>query len=340
MTSHYGGAMTNNALADALDRTAADHGPGLFGLVTEGGRTVFEGATGVADLDSRRPMTADDLVRIGSITKTYVSVLAMQLAAEGAFAFDDTLERWVPGLVDGGAEITVELLLRMRSGLPEYDDEPVGDERDLEPLRRHWRPEELVAKALAKDDRKPPDTVHRYCNTDYLLLGMIMERATGERVDVHLHQRICAPLGLASTTFPLADPYLRGPHAKGHLRVRDEWLECTTLSMSEAWTAGGMAASARDLALFFDALLDGRLLDAEGLAHMTDCAEVFDDEWSRGVGLVRFRDAYGHSGGIPGYTTIAWRTATGRTIILCQNGIDLNAMLTTENPFVLEAMRE
>ncbi|TDP92234.1 serine hydrolase domain-containing protein [Labedaea rhizosphaerae] len=324
---------------DALDRTAADHGPGLLGLITEGGRTVFEGATGVADLGSRRRMTADDLVRIGSITKTYVSVLAMQLAAEGAFAFGDTVEHWLPGLVDGGDQITMELLLRMRSGLPDYGDGPFGDERDLEPLRRYWRPEELVAAALAKDDRKPPDSVYRYCNTDYILLGLIIERATGERVDVHLHQRICVPLGLTATIFPIADPHLRGPHARGHLRVRGEWVECTTLSMSEGWTAGGMAASARDVALFFDALFDGRLLAADGLAHMTDCSEVLDDEWSRGVGLVRFRDAYGHTGGIPGYTTIAWRTATGRTIILCQNGIDLNNMLTSENPFVLEALR-
>lgn len=100
-----------------------------------------------------------------------------------------------------------------------------------------------------------------------------------------------------------------------------------------------MAASARDVARFFDGLFDGRLLDAEGLAHMTDCSEVLDDQWSRGIGLVRFAGAYGHTGGVPGYTTIAWRTDSGRTIVLCQNGIDLNNMLGSENPFVLEALR-
>lgn len=323
----------------ALERTATEHGPGLLGLITEGGEVVFEGTAGVT------PFSADDLVRIGSITKTYVSVLALQLAADGAFSLDDTVERWLPDLIDGGDQITVELLLRMRSGLPDYGGEVFGDERDLKPLRRYWSPEEIVATALAKDDRKLPDTVYRYCNTDYVLLGLIIERATGTRVDVHLQQRICEPLGLTSTVFPLADPHLRGPHAHGHLRVRGEWLECTTLSMSEAWTAGGMAASARDVARFFDALFEGRLLDDASFTHLTDCSEDFGDGWSRGIGLMRFeiepgKVAYGHSGGVPGYTTIAWRTTAGRTIVLCQNGIDMNNMLTTDNaPFVMEALR-
>jgi CubicO group peptidase (beta-lactamase class C family) len=107
-------------LRAALDETAASHGPGLFGLVTEPGQVVFEGAAGVADLAQPRPMTADDQVKIGSITKTYVSVLLLQLLRDGAFARTDTVERWLPGLVAGGDELTVDLLLRMRSGLPDY----------------------------------------------------------------------------------------------------------------------------------------------------------------------------------------------------------------------------
>ena len=112
-------------LRDALAETAAAHGPGLVGLVTAPGVPVFEGGAGVADLDTGRPTTADDRFRIGSITKTYVSAL-VQLPREGAFARTDTVERRLPGLVPGGEELPVELLLRMRSGLPDFDAAPGG----------------------------------------------------------------------------------------------------------------------------------------------------------------------------------------------------------------------
>jgi CubicO group peptidase (beta-lactamase class C family) len=107
-------------LEDALARTAETHGPGLVGLVTDHGEPVFEGAIGLTDLaDGRRP-TADDWFRIGSVTKTYVSAVLVQLLREGAFARTDTVEQWLPGLVPGGDQLPVELLLRMRSGLPDY----------------------------------------------------------------------------------------------------------------------------------------------------------------------------------------------------------------------------
>ena len=173
-------------LRDALAETAAAHGPGLVGLVTEQGEPVFEEGTGVADLDTGRPPTADDRFRIGSITKTYVSALLVQLLREGAFARTDTVERWLPGLVPGGDELTVELLLRMRSGLPDYVWPLLGTPPDLGRLTRYFRPEELVEVALAQPDRHPPGDSFRYCNTDYVLLGLVAEKATGTRVDALL----------------------------------------------------------------------------------------------------------------------------------------------------------
>ena len=114
-------------LRDALTETAAAHGPGLVGLVTEHGRPVFDGAAGVSDLTGGRPPTADDRFRIGSITKTYVTALLLMLLRDGAFARTDTVERWLPGLVPGGDGLTVDLLLRMRSGLPDYAWPLIGD---------------------------------------------------------------------------------------------------------------------------------------------------------------------------------------------------------------------
>jgi D-alanyl-D-alanine carboxypeptidase len=125
-------------LHTGLAETYREHGPGLFALVTDHGEPVFEAAAGVADLESGRPIVASDRFRIGSVTKTYVSALVLSLIADGTLAFDDTVERWLPGLVPDGDRITVELLLRMRSGLPDYVGSILGEPPDLANLQRYW----------------------------------------------------------------------------------------------------------------------------------------------------------------------------------------------------------
>jgi D-alanyl-D-alanine carboxypeptidase len=332
-------------LWDALAGTAAAHGPGLVGLVTEHGVPVFEAGTGVADLDTGRPPTADDRFRIGSITKTYVFALLVQLLREGAFARTDTVERWLPGLVPDGDTITVDLLLRMRSGLPDYAWPLLGLPPDLGRVTRYFRPEELVAVALAQPDRNPPGESFRYCNTDYVLLGLIVEKATGTRVDALLHERVLAPLGLHDTTFPIAQTRLHGPHATGYQRMEAAaaYQAIPAVSPSEGWTSGAMTATPRDLGRFFDALLDGRVVDPADLETMTARTEPLEDGIWRGLGLVRYERpdgtvAFGHHGGVPGYTTIALRTTGGRTVVLAQNGIDLHDVLTSDNPFVAAAL--
>jgi D-alanyl-D-alanine carboxypeptidase len=337
--------VNREQLQDGLAGSAETHGPGLFGLVTDGGEVVFEGSAGVADLAEPRPLTADDQFRIGSITKTYVTALVLQLIAEGAFAATDTLEHWLPGLVPGGEDITVELLLRMRTGLPDYVWPLLGDPPDVTRLVRYYPPEELVAIALGVPGRTPPDTAYRYCNTDYVLLGLVVERATGQRVDVLLWQRIFAPLGLDATTFPTADGRLRGPHATGYLRMAADapYQELPVVSPSEAWTSGAIVASPRDLAAFYDGLFGGRVLDPAGLARMTTPLEDLGPGRQRGLGFVRYEYAdgtvaFGHHGGVPGYTTLVLRTTGGRCVVLAQNGTDLPDILTSDTPFVAAAL--
>lgn len=333
-------------LRAALAETARDHGPGLYGLVTEDGRVSFAGAVGVADLDRPRPIAATDRYRIGSITKTYVAALVLRLVADGALKLDDTVEDRLPGLVPDGAAITVEMLLRLRSGLPDYTGPLLGDPpADLSALDRYWSPAQLVAAALTSSDRLPPGTRYRYCNTDYILLGMIIEQATGQRADAQLWQRIVKPLGLSDTTMPAVDPYLRGPHARGYLRSSADapYTEIASMTPSESWTAGAIVATARDVAAFFDGLLGGALLPPEYLARMTDATEHMDEHRGRGLGIVRYdfgtgNVAYGHHGGMPGYTCVAMRTESGRGIVLWQNGIDMHDVLSSDAPFIQAAL--
>jgi D-alanyl-D-alanine carboxypeptidase len=333
-------------LRAALAETAADHGPGVFGLVTEAGRPVFTGAVGVADLDRAHPIDAGDRYRIGSVTKVYVATLILQLVAEGLLDFDDTVDDHLPGLVADSEGITVETLLRLRSGLPDYVPQLFGDPpTDLSVLERYWSPEQLVTAALAGSDRLPAGTRYRYCNTDYILLGMLIEQVTGQRVDAQLWQRIVKPLGLSQTTFPTVDPYLRGPHAKGYLRTAADapYVEFTTMTPSESFTAGAIVATASDVAAFLDGLFGGALLPPRYLARMTDPIEPLDRHRSRGLGIVRFdfgtgNIAYGHQGGMPGYTTFAARTESGRCVVVWQNGADMHDPLSSDTPFVQAAL--
>lgn len=332
-------------LRAALEETGRTWGPGLFGLVAERGVVVFDGAVGTADLRTGRPIEGIDRFRIGSITKTYTAALVLQLIGEGLLSPADALGDLLPGLIPEPAGITVDLLLRMRSGLPDYFGPVYGDDPlDLTVLDRYWSPEQLVAAALTAPGRVPPDTVHRYSSTDYVLLGLLVERATGERVDAQLWRRVIDPLGLTGTTFPTVDPYLRGPHPVGYIRAAPDrpWRDCTTLTPSESFTAGAIVSTPADVARFFDALLDGRVLDRSGLDRMTDCREPIDAHRHRGPGLVRFEVggvvAYGQQGGMPGFTSVVMRTADGRCVVLYQNGIDMSDPLPYRTPFMLTAL--
>jgi D-alanyl-D-alanine carboxypeptidase len=174
---------------------------------------------------------------------------------------------------------------------------------------------------------------------------MIIEQASGQRADAQLWQRIIKPLGLDDTTFPTVDPYLRGPHARGYLRSSADapYVEISSMTPSEAWTAGAIVATARDVAAFLDGLLGGALLPSAWLARMTDATERMDGCRSRGLGIVRYdfgtgTIAYGHHGGTPGSTCVAMRTESGRSIVLWQNGIDMHNLLSSDTPFIQAAL--
>lgn len=332
------------ALNEALAATGVDHGPGLFALVTDHGEVVYEGSVGVADLVRPRPIVAHDRFRIASVTKTYVAALVLQLVAEDVLSLGDTVPQWLPDLVPDSSEITVELLLRMRSGLPDWVEPIFGDPPDLRVLDRYWAPTALVRMALTAEGRLAPDKAYRYSNTDYALLGLMIEQATGQSVEAQLWQRIFQPLHLDETSFPTVEPQIRGPHASGHLRDRPgaPYEECTSLSPSEGWTAGAILATPADVARFLDGLFGGQVVARAALDLMTDGREPIDARTSRGVGLVRYdydgAVAFGHTGGTPGFSTVALRTTTGRCAVLYQNGLDAHDQLSSRCPFITAAV--
>lgn len=334
-----------NTLRAILRSMVPEYGPGLFALVTDDGEPVFTGAAGTAEVNREREINPEDRFRIGDVTKPFVATLVLQLAAaDGPLSLDDTVERWLPGLVPGGRLITVEQLLRMRSGIPHHVPALLGDPPDTRVYRRYHPPLSLVHAALAADGWHQPDTRHAYSSTNYVLLGLIVERATQRRLGSLLWERIFDPLGLTGTDFPEVDPHLRGPHARGYARAAlgDPYVELTTATPSAAWAAGAIVSTPRDVARFLDALMTGVLLEKPAWQAMAD-AEPTGRGRGYGMGVMRVElpggeAAYGHTGGAPGFGCVALRSESGRAVVLYRNAMDLTNPLPVHLPFVFEAL--
>jgi D-alanyl-D-alanine carboxypeptidase len=320
----------------------AGHGPGLFARVTQDGVEEFTATAGVADFVDPRPITVTDRFRIGSITKTFVAAVVLQLAGEGRLAVDDPVGGWLPEY-PLHPDLTVGHLLGLRSGLPCYVGALVGSPPDWRVFDRYHAPEDLVRLALTLDGHTPPGRTHHHSSTDYLLLGLVVEWVTGQRLDAQVWQRIIAPLRLRDTYFPTVDPTLRGPHATGYVRCGGPYIPCPEITPSQSWASGAMVSTPADLARFYDALLGGDLLPAAQLSAMCDAAPI-DGRHGYGFGLYRFRfddgtTGFGHRGAIPGYTSLVIRIDNGRTVVLYRNSFDKVLPLPWNNLVMAAALR-
>jgi D-alanyl-D-alanine carboxypeptidase len=265
-------------------------------------------------------MRASDRFRIGSITKTFVATVVLQLVGEGKLSLADTVERWVPGLVPNGGAITVRQLLNHTSGLFSYDeDREFLAAADRDPLRK-WSPRELVAIATAHEPHFAPGAGWSYSGTGYIVLGLIVERVSGNSLANELRRRVFAPLRLQATSLPTA-PRIAGRHAHGYY-VRP--LEAAGVeSPSLAWAAGALVSNGDDLARFFRALLRGRLLRPQLLRAMQTTLESGAGA-GHGLGLGAARlpcgTVWGFSGGVAGYSTHAFSSDDGsRQAVLLVN---------------------
>jgi D-alanyl-D-alanine carboxypeptidase len=311
-------APGNRQLQALLDELVANGASGALARVDDG-RHTWRLAAGDARLEPRQPLTPAARFRVGSVTKSFVATVALQLVGEGTLRLDDTVERWVPGLVPNGGGITLRMLLNHTSGLFNYTDDAAFLNRVIADPTQPATPRELVAFATAHPPTFPPGTDWAYSNTNYIVAGLILEAATGRSVERLIGQRILAPLRLRGTYFPVADPNIAGYHAHGYLPPSltngAGYVDVTPFAPSLAWTAGAVVSTADDLHRFYAALLGGRLLRPAQLHQMTTTVRVLPT-LGYGLGLFTQRRAcgtvWGHDGGIPGYLTFAYADRGGR----------------------------
>ena len=317
-----GAASREAKLQQALDRVVAAGSPGVIALVRDGDRTIRL-TSGYGNLKTKSRIRATDRFRVGSVTKSFVATVVLQLVAEGKLSLDDTVERWLPGLVPNGSAITVHQLLNMSSGLYDY----LSDPSVFAPYLRGnfayvWSPRRLVEIAVSHEPLFAPGAGWRYCNTCYVALGLIVEKATGNSLETELRRRIFAPLRLTATSFP-AKPRLVEPHARGYeLLGKPPLVDVSDLSPTWGWAAGAIVSTADDIARFYRTLLGGRLLRPDLLRAME--TRVAGSGGTYGLGLYTLEvpcgTTWGHDGGTAGYRTLAFNSKDGqRQVVLLAN---------------------
>ncbi|MCW2756429.1 MAG: hypothetical protein JWO46_175, partial [Nocardioidaceae bacterium] len=215
--------------------------------------------------------------------------------------------------------ITLRQLLQHRSGL--YDvvhDQDFFHAVFTDPLRE-YTPRQLVGIATAHPPVFSPGAGFNYSSTNYILLGLVLQRATHRSVPALVRDRIARPLGLRHTYLPRTSPRIPGFHAHGYLPPSltgaDDYTDITRISPTALGFAGALVSTQRDLRRFYQALLGGRLLRPAQLAQMRTTLNVRDG-YDYGLGLYRQRTAcgrvWGHDGNAPGYETYAWNDRSGR----------------------------
>jgi D-alanyl-D-alanine carboxypeptidase len=225
----------------------------------------WTGAAGLGRVVPKVPMRAGDRFRAGSIMKPFVSVVVLQLVERGRLSLDARLPEVLPAdIVDHfptAPEITVRMLLGHRSGIPEWDL-PEQDDYAARHPAHVWTIAEILDLAAARPPLFAPGTAYSYCNTEYNLLGLVIDRVTGRSWRREITRRIVRPLRLKHTSLPApGDLSIKGPHAHGYFELDGKTVDLTRLDPSLAGAAGGsgLVTTVHDLARFWDALLRGRL---------------------------------------------------------------------------------
>ncbi|GHB52542.1 serine hydrolase [Streptomyces cirratus] len=316
----------------ALRNTTAAGAPGAMVRLT-GPAGAATRTVGVQDRATGAAMDPNSRFRIGSVTKTFSGVVLLQLADEGRIGLDRPVNHYLPGLLPDD-RITVRHLLTHRSGLADYTnamfDRTVPG---FEAVRNKvFGYHELVNLSLREPRTSEPGAAYAYSNTNFVVVGMLIEKATGHPVAEEYERRIIKPLKLKNTSYVHPRTEIKGPHAHGYLYPDEAGappVDSTEQTVSWAQSAGAMISNAADLNTFVSALLGGRLLPARTLDAMLAMTPT-DATHTRfyGLGLRRYdlscgTSVYGHTGTVQGFYTYAFATRDG--------GRTLAAMANTSN---------
>ena len=356
VTAQQPAASLPEALQRKLDELRERSGvPGITaGIVLVDGTSIGL-ASGLADTVTREPMRPSSLLLQGSVGKTYVAAVALQLVQEGRLDLDAKVstylgdEPWF-AQVPNHADVTVRQLMNHTSGIVRYE----FDERFIADLLaqpdRIWRPEEQIAYLFGSEPPFAAGAGWDYSDTNYLILGLIIERLTGETYYAELRRRVLEPLSLANTVpsdrrrIPgLVQGYggPENPFGPAEMLVDGVF----AFNPQFEWTGGGIASTAEDLARWGKALYEGRAFDATLLPVMLDGVPARLGPNTRyGLGVIiratPLGESWGHSGFFPGYLTELAYFPEYRVAVAVQvNSSDFGALRMSPAAMLLELAR-
>ncbi|MFD8984950.1 serine hydrolase domain-containing protein [Streptomyces sp. NPDC059564] len=310
--------------------------PGVNVGVWLPGRGEYVKAFGVADLRTGTPMKTDMYSRVGSVTKTFTVTAVLQLVDQGKAGLDDPISKYVDG-VPGGEHVTVRQLAAMRSGLYNYTE----DRNFLDSLRadphRSYTPRQILGYAFAHPPNFAPDAKWQYSNTNTVLLGLLVEKVSGQPLAGYLREHVFAPLKLSATSLPSAMPCgsaFPEPHAHGYTTFSPHGgiADATDWNPSWGWAAGAAISDLEDLHAWVPALVGGKLLKPATQAQRLRTGPTGVPGISYGLGIADFDGWIGHNGDLPGYETIAAGLPGGKAtlVILINSDADRGGSLSSQ----------
>ncbi|MCP4122422.1 MAG: beta-lactamase family protein, partial [Bacteroidetes bacterium] len=313
------GSEIEQNIQKILDAVLEKKLPGVSLAVLALDGNKWNGTSGVADMETKEPLSPDHRIRIGSVTKTFTGMMVMQLVQEGVLELDDTVADWLPGNTLSeqydAESITIRQLLNHTSGIYSFPSDFQWNIDYLLDLSITFTPQELVDIANNYDPTAAPGEVWSYTSTGAVLLGMIIELATGSTWEEEVRTRFIEELGLEDTSVPgtgeidIPCKYAHGyfdlyEFSDGEVGEEGVLMDFTKREPSATWSSGNMIGTTQDVARWFMAIGEGELLNQEyQTTLMNDKFEIAGLPLEMGLSIV-FNPDLGviqHPGQIAGY---------------------------------------
>ena len=309
-------AQQPKTLTERLDNYFAENSDKFSGAIEiqQNGNTIYQKALGFADVENKIPVKPDTKFRIGSITKTFMTVLVLKAAGEQKLSLEDRLAKYFPDAkIPNAEQITVDMLLYHRSGLSDVVNDHFTDF-----LTYYTKPQtraQMMERIANAGTNFAPDSTFRYCNTGYILLTYILEDVYGKSYGELLNEQIIRPLQLGNTGVCTSPIDGRGGFARSYSiagELQDEFDPTALLG------AGALYSTTGDLLKFFNALTSGYF----GTVVFEQMRQ-FKDNWGRGLVPSKVGDfeGFGHTGGIHGFAALLYKYG------------DINIAFCTNNQF-------
>lgn len=318
-----------------LDDYVEDDGPSVVLMVTVPDEVAYVGVRGLADLDAGTPANTDDHYRIGSITKTFVAVTILRLQEEDILSVDDPISEWLPDDIINSLpyseDLTLYHLLSMTSGVFSYTDSDAYNDAVEDDPNHAWTAAETLAYVVDEQPDFAPGQGWYYSNSNYILLELVIEEATGQSLAEALDEYIFTPVGMSESWLEdgadIGDGIVRGYG----LNDDDEWEDITEVNDGIGLGDGGIVSTAHDMERFARALFEGDLLTEDSMDEMSDWEDTDEDDSYYGLGLAmddtEVGQVWGHDGATAGFQSVmAYSPDSEAVVIILTNDFDSEIM--------------